>query len=73
MLSVDLAPFFNNFVNALFSFIVQLISLLQNTIVFNIGGNTPITAFDLLLGTLIIEVVFGLFLFIAPRLHSEGV
>lgn len=72
MLSVDLSAFFQQFVNSMFSLLAQLISLLQNCIVFTIQG-TPITAFDFVLGTLIIEVVFGLFLFIAPRLHSEGV
>lgn len=70
MLSVDVSSFMNNWFSGFLELLVGFIQLLDNVVVFNIS-NTPITGLDFFVGGLIVSLVFGLFLFVAPLMKGR--
>ena len=72
MLSVDLSSFMNTWYDFFLLSVRQFIALLKNTIVFTIGS-TPITAFNIVVGSLVVCIVLGMFVYIAPRMNNKGV
>ena len=69
MLSINLSSFMNQFVNGFFSLLFDFLSYTRTTTVF-VVSSTPITLFDILVGLCVLEIVFGLFLFVSPRLKG---
>ena len=72
MLETDISSFMSQFYDAFISFVTLYINTLKNLVVFRIGS-TAITAWNLTLGIIVVSIVFGLFIFVAPRMSNKGV
>lgn len=72
LLNTDLSPFMSQYLDSFFYVCTRIFEVLKNTTILHIG-NIDITAFDIAIGGIVLEIAFGLFLFVAPRMQGNGV